>query len=637
MSPSTGDPIDNATDGSTSGPVAVALRWLTRLEHGLVLTVVAAVAILPALESLSRRLFGAGVPGSLLYTQHLTLWIAFLGALLATAGPGKHLALATGNMLRAPKARQIARIYVAAQSAAVCGLLAYASVILVQADSARPSTLPGGIPEWVSELVMPAAMALIALRFVWNAGSSWRPRLIALAVASSCGLFAFADTVAEAVVIPGIIAILAGLVLGAPIFVAMAGLAMLLFFSEATPIASVPAETYRLVSSSALPAIPLLTLGGYILAAGGAPTRLLRLIRASGGWMPGGTAVMVCFVCAGFTAFTGGSGVTILAVGGLVLPMLIAENYPKGFSLGLVTCSGSLGLLFPPSLPVILYAVVAHASVEDLFIAGFVPGLVLVLVVAAFGVVTGVRSKVTRQPFSLAELGGALWQAKWEVAIPLIVVLSVITGYATIVEAAALAVLCALLSQTLAFKDLHPIRDVPRVALEATTLVGAVLIVLGVAMGLTSYLVDAEIPSALLEWSQTHIQSPIVFLLILNIVLLVLGSILEIYSAIVILAPLLVPLAPAYGIDPLHLGIIFLANLELGFLFPPMGLNLILSSTRFEKPLTSLYKVILPFLLISAIGLGLITYVPSLTHGLLHWLRPQTVQTQIGQPASADD
>ncbi len=608
-------------------PEAPAPAWLARLlriggraERGLVMAVLALMTLLPVAEIVSRLVFGAGVPGSLLYTQHLTLWAAFLGALLATAGPGRHLALRTGNILKGKKLQRVGKTYVAALGATVAGLVGYASVLLVRADAASPRYLPGGFPEWLSELVMPATLFLMALRFVWSAGAGWRGKLAAAGLAAAtCLALAFSEGVAEGLVGPGVVVFLVGLFLGAPVFVAMAGLALLLFFSAGTPVAAVPAETYRLVASATLPAVPLLTVAGFLLAAGGAPQRLLRLARAAGGWLPGGLAVIVCFVCAGFTAFTGGSGVTILAIGGLFLPMLIAERYPEGFSLGLVTCSGSLGLLLPPSLPVILYAVVAQASVEDLFIAGLLPGLLLILVVAAYGVVVGFRSRAPRQAFSLRELGKAVWLSKWELSIPVLVLASVLSGVATIVEAAALAVVLAVASQSLVFRDLHPTRDLPRVVTEAATLVGAVLILLGMAMGLTSYLVEAEIPAALLAWTRTHIESPVLFLLVLNGALLVLGSVLEIYSAIVILAPLLAPLAPAYDIHPLHLGIVFLANLELGFLFPPMGLNLILSSTRFGQPLVRLYKVSLPFLLISAAGLLLVTYIPALTTGFLAW------------------
>lgn len=595
-------------------------RAIALIERVVIVAVIGVMAVLPVLEALGRKTIGSGVPGGLLYTQHLTLWAGFLGALIAT-GQGKHLSLATGELLPL-KLRPIARGYVGALSAGVAALLSAASVELVKADMGRPAELPGGIPEWWSEIVMPVALGLMALRFIWRASDGWAGRIVALAVVGACLSLGLFEDHAELLVWPGAIAILLGVLLGAPVFVAMAGLAMLLFFAEGTSIAAVPTETFRLVASPTLPAIPLLTVAGYVLAEGGASKRLLALARAWVGWMPGGIAVVVCLVCALFTTFTGGSGVTILALGGLVFPMLVQEKYPEGFSLGLVSSSGSLGLLFPPSLPVILYAVVAGSSVEELFIAGFLPGLLMLALVAGYGMIVGTRSGATRTPFDGKTALRTLWEAKYELAIPIMVVTSIFTGFATMVESAAIALVGAVIVECFVFRDLHPLRDLPRTIHRGATLLGAVLILLGVAMGLTSWLVDAEIPAALLAWTQEHISSPLVFLLVLNVVLLVVGSVLEIYAAIVILAPLLTPMAAAYGIDPLHLGVVFLANLELGFLFPPMGLNLILSSSRFGKPLSLLYKVALPFLAILAAGVLAITYVPAMTTGFLHAVRP---------------
>ncbi len=597
-------------------------RWLRRCESAAVVAILLLMALLPVAESLVRRFTGLSIPGASLYVQHLTLWAGFVGALLA-AGTQKHLSLATGTFLPAGRIRDAAAVFVGGLSAGTCALLAWASAVMVRADAAQPRALPGGIPEWVSELVMPGALVLMAVRFAWWASDRWGGRLAAAGLGLLVALAGPACSGNPALLLwPGSAAILAGLLLGAPVFVAMGGLALLLFFSAGTPIASVPVETYRLVASSTLPAIPLLTAAGFVLAEGGASRRLLRLARALLGWAPGGLAFMVVVVLAGFTAFTGGSGVTILALGGLVLPMLVEEGYGDGFSLGLVTSSGSLGLLFPPSLPVILYAVVAGASVENLFIAGLLPGLLMVVLVAAMGMVVGVRRGAPRQPLVLAEAGRALWTAKWELAIPTLVVTSVFTGFATLVEAAALALILAIVSQAAVFRDLRLRHELPEVLVRGSALVGAVILLLGMAMGLTSFLVDAEVPTAVLAWTKAHIQSPTVFLLVLNAVLLVLGSVLEIYSAVIILAPLLDPLALAYGIDPLHLGIVFLANLELGFLFPPMGLNLILASTRFGQPLTRLWRVSLPFLLVRAAGVLLITYLPVITTGVLARIKP---------------
>jgi tripartite ATP-independent transporter DctM subunit len=312
--------------------------------------------------------------------------------------------------------------------------------------------------------------------------------------------------------------------------------------------------------------------------------------------------------------------VTILALGGLLLPMLVEEGYPEGFSLGLVTASGSLGLLFPPSLPVILYGVVAGVPIGHLFLGGLVPGLLMIVVVALYGMVVGRRHRVKHQPFHGGEALRALWEAKWDLGLPTLVVLAVASGYATVVEAAALGCAYALVVEMAVFKTIHAWRDLPRVLAVASTLVGSVVILLGVAMGLSSWFVDAEVPTRLLQWTTDHVQSPHLFLLALNVGLLVLGSVLEIYAAIVVLAPLVAPIGAAYGIDPVHLGVVFLANLELGFLFPPMGLNLFLSASRFHKPLPYFYARTFPFLLILAGGVLLISYLDPITTGVVRAL-----------------
>ena len=590
------------------------------LETWGVTVILLLMTALPVAQALARKLFATDLEGSAVYVQHGTLWIGFLGALLAT-GRGKHLGLTTIDLLPAGRPRIAARIFGAMVTTAVVALLCYASIKLVLADRLRLDRLAGGIPEWWSELIMPVVFAAMALRTAWLAPAGWKGRLACAAAVAVGFSFALATVHPEALIWPVSLLILSAFLLGAPVFVAMAGVAMLMFFSEGTPIASVPTETFRLVASATLPAIPLLTLAGYVLSEGGAARRLVAAYQSIFGWMPGGLAVMAVFVCAIFTTFTGASGVTILALGGLVLPALVKEGYPEGFSLGLVTASGSLGLLFPPSLPVILYGVVAGVAIERLFLAGLVPGLLMIVLVSVYGVIVGVRSKARRHPFDAAKALRDLWAAKWDLGLPFLVIFAVVSGFATIVEAAGIASAYALFVELVIFREIHPLRDLPRVMVEAATLVGAVLILLGMALGLTSYFVDAQIPEALLGWVTAHIHSPGMFLLVLNGLLLVLGSVLEIYSAIVVLAPLLVPLGNAFHIDPVHLGVVFLANLELGFLFPPMGLNLFLSAQRFEKPLSLLYKKALPFLAIMAAGVLIITYVPAVTTGvagLLH-------------------
>jgi tripartite ATP-independent transporter DctM subunit len=332
--------------------------------------------------------------------------------------------------------------------------------------------------------------------------------------------------------------------------------------------------------------------------------------------MPGGTAVVAVVLCAFFTVFTGGSGVTILALGALLYQALRADNYGERFSLGLLTAAGSLGLLFAPALPLILYGIVAAVPIKELFVGGLVPGVLLLGLMAARGMRHGLRGRVERRPFSWREVGAAAWQAKWELLLPVLALVVIFGGFATLVEAAAFTALYALLVVTLFHRELGT-RRLLATFTECTVLLGGVLVILAVAMGLTSYLVDAQVPSQLLEWAQRHIESKLVFLLALNVFLLLVGCLMDIFSAIVVVVPLIVPLGLAFGIVPVHLGIIFVANLELGYLTPPVGLNLFLAAYRFDKPLLTVWRAALVPLLILAIGVLLITYVPYLTLGLL--------------------
>jgi C4-dicarboxylate transporter, DctM subunit len=626
--------VAGAPEGQGEKPAGTAFeRWA-------LVAIVLAMVLLPTLETAVRRFTGSGVPGAMVYTEHLTLWVGFLGAMLATAS-GHHLALSTVDFLPAGRPRELARAFGSAVTTLVCAFLAYASLDMLLLDKGRVDMLAGGVPEWWFEIVMPLGFAVMSVRgalrapsrgakiFCWILIAAVVPFILSRALAvKGAGFLTLPDgpTLVRGhtgvLAWPGSLLLFAAFLLGAPVFVVMAGYALLLFYLAGTPVASVPAETFRLVVSPTLPAIPLLTVAGYVLAEGGASQRLVRAAQSLFGWMPGGLAVMAAFVCALFTTFTGASGVTILALGGIIFPALVREKYPEGFSLGLVTAAGSLGLLFPPSLPVILYGVVAGVAIDHLYIGGLVPGLLMIVLVAAYGVWMGIRSKAPRPKFATSEAVRALWGAKWDLGLPLLIIVAVASGFATIVESAALGGAYAIVAEILVHRDVHPTRDLPRVLVHASTLVGSVLILLGVALGMTSYLVDAEIPTRLLAWVQAHIHSQWAFLLALNVLLLVLGSVLEIYSAIVVLAPLVAPLGLAFGVDPVHLGVVFLANLELGFLFPPMGLNLFLSASRFQKPLPVLYRTAMPFLVIMAIGVLLITYVPAITTGVVALLKP---------------
>jgi C4-dicarboxylate transporter, DctM subunit len=590
---------------------------VTAGETALTVAISLVMVILPIIEVVLRRATGNGVPSGSQYVQRLTVWVGFLGALAATAAH-KHLGLASGNLLPKGWPRTAAALFGSIVATVTCVVLAWASLVEVLADRESTAVLAGGIPDWWTETIAPVAILFIAVRFLWLAPGGWRGRIACLAATGMVlALVGPLGQRAGFVFWPFILLMMAAFLLGAPVFVFMSGSAMLLFFHQGESIAAVPTEMLRLAQNPTLPAIPLLTLAGYILASGKASERLVRAYKSLFGWMPGGLALMAISVCALFTTFTGGSGVTILALGGLVFPALVKDKYPEGFSLGLVTASGSLGLLFPPSLPVILYGAVAGVAAEKLYLGGLVPGVILILVVAAYAIRAGVKAKAPRQKFELREVASALWAAKWDLGLPVIVIVVFASGLAAIVEAAAIGAAYALVSELVLHRDIHPTKQMPRVFVESATLVGAVVILLGAALGMTNFLVDAQIPDALVEFVQSHFHSQWTFLLALNGMLLVLGSVFEIYAAIIVLAPLIAPLGLLFQVDPVHLGVVFLANLELGFLFPPMGLNLFLSASRFGKPLPYLYKQALPFLVIMALGVLFITYVPAVTTGVV--------------------
>ncbi len=577
------------------------------------------MVVLPLLEIVVRR-FGSGFPGALPIEQHLTLWVGFLGAVVASR-EDRLLALATGNFIPEGPWRTGSKILAGAVGSAVSLLLCWASVDLVLVDKEGGAEIALGIPVWVGELVMPIAFGLLAVRLVSKSSEHWWGRLIASSGLVVGVLLGLADErMAGVNPTPGLLMILLATILGGPIFVALGGAALILFLSDGVPIAAIPVETYRLTVSPTLAAIPLFTLTGFLLAEGEASQRLLRVFRGIVGWMPGATAVVAAVTCAFFTIFTGGSGVTILALGGLLFQALRADGYRENFSLGMLTASGSLGLLLPPALPLILYGIVAEISIEDLFIGGILPGLLLVSLIAAWGIREGIKSGAGRTAFSLSEAGAALWQGKWELLLPVVILVVFFGGYATLVESAAVAALYAFVVQVFIHKDIKIGKELLDVMQKCAVLVGGVLIILGVAMGLTSWLVDAQIASSLVELVRENIQSKIVFLLMLNLMLLLVGCLMDIFSATVVVVPLIIPLGAAFDIHPVHLGIIFIANLELGYLTPPVGLNLFLASYRFERPLLQIYRAAIPMLIILGIGVLLITYVPWLTLGLLRML-----------------
>ncbi len=406
-----------------------------------------------------------------------------------------------------------------------------------------------------------------------------------------------------------IIALILLALFGMPLFTVLGTIALVLFWQAGIDITAVGISMYTLAHSPLLVAIPLFTFAGYLFAHSKAPDRLVTLSRAL---FPGGLAVVALASCAVFTAFTGASGVTIIAMGGLLLPALTMDGYNRRFNLGLLTAGGSLGLLFPPSLPLILYGYVASVSIDKLFLAGLLPGLFLVLVLSVYGVWQGRKDGVVRQKVSATAAWTALRGAAWEAPLPVLVLGGIYSGVITVMEAAALTAGYVLIVEVFIYKDIK-LREIPSIVGESMTLVGGILIILACALGLTNYLVDAEVPMLLLDWMQQYIDSKYTFLLLLNIFLLVVGCLMDIFSALIVVVPLIVPVALGFGVDPVHLGIIFLTNLEIGYITPPVGLNLFISSYRFKEPVVSLYLASLPFLLLLLGALLVITYIPAIS------------------------
>jgi tripartite ATP-independent transporter DctM subunit len=403
------------------------------------------------------------------------------------------------------------------------------------------------------------------------------------------------------------------IIFGLPLFIGILAATMLGLYVSQVEFAAIPIEIFRLANAPVLLAIPLFTFAGYLMAEGRTSDRLVRFSRSLFGWIPGGLGVVALVSCAFFTAITGATGITIIALGGLLFPALISEKYKENFSLGLMTTSGSLGLHFPPSLPIILYGFVSGASIERLFVAGLIPGVLMVGVPCLFSVVMGKRWKLERPSFSGKEFFAALKGAAWELPIPLLIVAGIYSGISTATEAAALTVGYVLFIKIAVFRELNLAKDLPQIMTESTKMVGSIMIILGAALGFTNYLVDAFIPIKILNLMEATVTSKIGFLIILNIFLILVGCMMDIFSAILVVVPLIVPLASRFGIDPVHLGVIFLANLGIGYNTPPVGLNLFIASSRFERPIVQIYKATLPFLLLLLFTLLLITYWPALS------------------------
>ena len=598
-----------------------------RIENLIATLALGAIMALPLSEIVWRRVSGQGILGAGPLANWLTLWVGLLGAAVA-ARDGKLLTLATSEFMPKGRLGEIAHILSGFVASMVAMIFAAGGGKLVEPYRSGGDVIATLVPMWIGVLVLPVGFGLIAMRLAWRCSPHMAGRAVAaLGIALGLWVAGQADLISAHVVWPWFVLVVVGALFGGPIFALLGGLAIFATFTQGNP----PVELLiraqdALTKNESLSAIPLFTLAGLLLAEGQSSARLLRLLRALFGWMPGGSAIAAATLCAFFTLFTGGSGVTILVLGGLLLPAMLADGYRERFSIGLLTASGSLGLLFPLSLPLMLFSIVASSSrveapMEQLFIGGLLPGLVMLGLVAMLGVRAALSSKAQRTPFAASVALKASWNAKFELLLPVIVLGLYISGIMTLPEASPVAALYALIVQRFIHKDLPSWKDVVRVMSDCVALVGSILLILAVASGLTDYFVDARVTQTLVDWTTAHIHSPLVFLLCLNVFLLLVGTVMDIFSAIIVVVPLILPLSMQFGMDPVHLGIIFVANLELGFLHPPLGLNLLLASMRFKKPVLEVTWATLPMLGVLAVGVLLITYVPWLTLGLVHLMQ----------------
>jgi tripartite ATP-independent transporter DctM subunit len=595
--------------------ISAARKFFHHTENAVAVLLLLLVALFPALEVLVRLFLKTGVHASADYVQHIVLWITFVGGMITTRDR-KHLSVSLGvDLLKEPWTSRI-RTITSLLSVAVGSVFTWSAVQYVQ-TSFDPAQRVGLFPvQWVMA-VMPVGFAVMTLRFVTQAPRGVVPKLLAASGIVVAVLLGWAGPERmPAMVWPCAIALVAGSIIGTPIFVVLGGLAAVFFQSTGSVMALIPNQAYTMLTGPIIPTIPLFTLAGFILSESKAGERLVALFRATFGWLPGGLAAMAIIVCAFFTTFTGASGVTILALGGLLSYMMLENRYPKGFTTGLLTASGSIGLLFAPSLPLILYGVVAQVNIKHMFIGGLLPGILMVLTLVIMGVITGAKSRVEKFTVRPQEVLSSGFRASGEMLLPVAIVLSFFGGITTIVETGALAAAYSLILVLVVHRDFS-VRHLPSVLLKCIPVISGVLIILALANALSYYIIDAEIPTALADWCKAHIHSKYVFLIALNVALLIVGCFMDIFSATTVVVPLILPLAALYGIHPVHLGIIFLANLELGYLTPPVGLNLFLSSYRFEMPITRVYKHVMPFLAALIATVLLITYVPGMSTWLL--------------------
>lgn len=598
------------------------MRRLLRFDDALSASALALMVILPLVEVAFRPLLGQGIENAPVVVQHLGLVLAMFGAVAAERHGhlttlGSSLGQFGGALFQAAVSA-----FAKGSAAVICGLLALASWRFVTSEMPAAHNLAYGIPVWWVQASMPVGFLLLGIKLGARcAKRSWPRAACAVALPLAGWLLAARFDGLALPLWPGLVWLLAVLLAGAPIFVVLGGLALALFWSDALPLASIPLSHYAITVNPSLPALPLFTLAGLVFARAGAAQRLSLLFQALFGGAVRGTVVAAALLCSAFTALTGGSGVTILALGGLLLPLLRQAGYPEQRGIGLVTGASALGVLLAPSVPLIMVAVIARVPIQDMFLAGLLPALVMVgclLLVGGYLRTPGGPMIDTAHAPPRPDLHRSLtaaWAAKWELLAPLLAIGSLVGGWATPTESAALTAAYAILTQALVHRELGW-RPLARCLVDCGRMIGGVMLILGMALALTNYLVDAGIPDAAVELVQGLVPNRYVFLLALCVFLCVAAAMMEIFAAIVVLVPLLLPLARSYGIDPLHFGVIFLAAMELGFLCPPAGMNIYFASAMFGKPMRYVAAAVLPAVLAIFIGTLAIAWLPWLATGL---------------------
>ena len=601
------------------------MKLLTKIENYAASIIFILLVALPFSDLLIREILKpifsefTKIPASQTLVSHLTLLIGFSGAIIASRDD-KLLSLSNYSLFDVNQKGYI--ISASRWLAIFITLLLFIGsidLVMVELSFGQHAYIAPYLPRWLFQSAMPIGFLIILIHLLYKIREGILSKEGLIAIVFAFVFLTFHDFMRESsfIIYFSVAALIISIIKGAPIFIILSGFGILFFWYDYVPISAVIAESYRIVVSPHLATIPLFTLAGYFLAESKASDRLINVFKACFGWLPGGTPVIVLLICGFFTALTGGSGVTILALGGLLFPMLYKDGYKKNFSLGLITASGSIGLLFPPSLPLILYGVTAGISIKSIFLAGIIPGVFLIVILSIWSYLSGDAKKIQISDFDGAAALKICWETKWELLIPLIVLYGIFGGHAKLVETAAFTVVYVFIIETFVYKDIK-VNDSFRIIISCATLVGGVLIIIGSAMGLTSYMVDAQIPMSILSFMKEIIHSKYVFLILLNIFLLIIGCLMDIFSAIIIVVPLIAPLGIHYGVDPIHLAIIFIANLELGYLTPPVGMNLFLSAYRFEEKMPVIYKSTLPYFIVLLIAVIVITYFPAMTLWLVN-------------------